>query len=148
MELDADERDLLLRIFEADRRWADGGHDDRSFLLMQTAGMQRVLDHPGWDEAWPTPTSRQIDDLEQYGLLRVEFHAPNTKDRTFELSTSGHRLARSAARKADVPRPEPTAASSPPPGINGLPPFQDALRAGGRWFQLRNSGLQNQHAAT
>jgi hypothetical protein len=120
MELDRDERDLLVRIYQAGRRWADGGHDDRSFLLMLTGGMQRVLDHPDWDETWPTPTSSQIDDLEKFGLLRVEFHLPNIKNRTFELSTSGRRLARDTAKEAEVPRPRPPAPSSPLPTLDAV----------------------------
>lgn len=51
VELDPEERDLLLRIYEAERRWAEDGHDDRSFLLIPRGGMQRDLDHPGWDES-------------------------------------------------------------------------------------------------
>ena len=34
VDLDATERDLLLRIYYAEQRWADSGHDDRAFLLM------------------------------------------------------------------------------------------------------------------
>jgi len=99
VEIDPDSRELLQRIYEADRAWARSGHDDRSFLLMHLGGMQRALDHPGWEDAWPIPTSRQIDDLEELSLLRVESHPPNNKNRTFELSGRG----RSHARKAGSP---------------------------------------------
>ena len=115
MELEPEERDLLLLIYEAERNWADGGHEDRAFILMLTGGMQRHLDHPGWDESWPTPISRQIDDLEDHGLLRVEPHLPHRNPRTFELSPLGRGIAKdvhdsdapsaSAASQASDPRP-------------------------------------------
>jgi hypothetical protein len=143
MELDPDERDLLLGIYQAGRRWANGGRDDRSFLLMHTGGMQRVLDHPGWDETWPTPSSSQIDDLEELGLLRVEFHLPNIKNRTFERSTSGRRLARDTAKEAEVPRPRPQAPSSP------LPTLDDVLGWLGRLDEsARTDGAHLIEAAT
>ena len=119
VELTSSERDFLLRIYKAECRWADGGHDDRSFLLMHTGGMQRVLDHPGWDESWPTPTSRQIDDLAEYDLLRVvEPHAPNTKNRAFELSTRGRQVGRGFTQAPDAPELPPSDPSSPPPSLD------------------------------
>ena len=65
--------------------------------------MQRELDHPGWDDSWPTPTSKQIDDLEEYGFLRVEPRAPNTNNRTFELAKQGVRVVRSLIQAPDGP---------------------------------------------
>ena len=109
VELEPDELDLLLRIYQAERRWADDGHDDRTFLLIPRGGMRRDLDHPGWDEAWPVPTTRQIDDLEEHGLLRVAVHAPNRTDRTFELSTEGRRVARSLAAEPHLADSAPSA---------------------------------------
>lgn len=136
MELTPNERDLLLRIYQAEGRWADGGHDDRKFLLMHTGGMQRVLDHPGWDESWPTPTSRQIDDLEEQGLLRVEPYALNMKNRTFELSMQGRRAARSFTHAPDSPELPPSDPSSPPPSLDDvlawLAELDDNARADGR----------------
>jgi DNA-binding MarR family transcriptional regulator len=143
VDLAPSERDLLLRIYQAECRWADGGQDDRRFLLMHTGGMERVLDHPGWDGSWPTPTSRQIDDLEEYDLLRVEPHAPNMKNRTFQLSTHGRRVARNFTQASDAP-------DVPPPDPSSSPPSLDDVLA---WFAEldendRADGQRLLHAAT
>ena len=112
MELEPGERDLLLHIFEAERVWADGGHEEIAFNLMFTGGMQRHVDHPGWDGSWATPSKRQIDDPEEYGLLRVEPHPPNRNPRTFELSPAGRRTAKELA-EADL---SSGSKASQPPG--------------------------------
>jgi DNA-binding MarR family transcriptional regulator len=113
VELEPEEHDLLVLIYQAERRWADAGHDDRNFLLIPLGGMQRDIDHPGWDRSAPVPTSRQIDDLEEHGLLRVAPHAANNTGRSFELSSDGRRIARSFINEPKVTESAP--AASPPP---------------------------------
>jgi len=134
VELEPEERDLLIRIYRTERRWADGGHDDRSFLLVPRGGMQRDLDHPGWDESWPVPTSRQIDDLAERGLLRVALHAPNRTDRSFELSTDGRRVARSLIDEPSIPEPPPAASqpSSPDDVLSWMSSLDEGTRANGQ----------------
>ena len=120
MEIDPEHRSLLLRIYAADRTWAEGGHDDRAFLLLHTGGMQRVLDHPGWDETWPTPTSRQIDDLWELGLLRVEGlrAEPQEQDvRTFRTRPSVRETLNSPPADSN---PELQAVDHPAPRLDNV----------------------------
>jgi hypothetical protein len=134
VEVDPEERDLLLRIYEAERRWADDGHDDRSFLLIPRGGMQRSLDHPGWDESWPVPTARQIDDLGEHDLLRVGGHASNKTSRSFELSIAGRRVARSFVDPSSIPESSPDALTPPSPDdvLAWLSSLDESTRADGQ----------------
>jgi hypothetical protein len=120
VEITPSERELLLRIYQAERRWADAGHDDRSFLLLHLGGLARDMDHPGWDDSWPTPTSRQIDDLGERGLLRVEPHSPNMNNRTFHLSAQGRRVAPVLTQVPNDPEPAPADRSSAPPALDDV----------------------------
>jgi hypothetical protein len=54
--------------------------------------MERSIDHPGWDDSWPTPVHQDIDDLEELGMLRVE-PSQNAK-RIFSLTVTGRGQAR------------------------------------------------------
>lgn len=57
-------------------------------MLMHRGGMQREIDHPGWDPSWATPTEHDIDDLVDQGWVRLD--ADNHgKTRTFSLRTEG-----------------------------------------------------------
>jgi len=136
VQLTPSERDLLLRVYQAVSRWADGGHDDRSFLLLHPGGLDRVIHHPGWDDSWPTPTSRQIDDLQERGLLRVEPHPPNIKNRTFDLSTQGRQAASVLTQVLDDPQLRPADHSSAPPTLDDVlvwfAGLEDSARADGQ----------------
>jgi hypothetical protein len=134
VEVEPDELNLLLCIYQAERRWADDGHEDRTFLLIPTGGMRRDLDHPGWDESWPMPTARQIDDLGEHGLLRVAFHAPYRTDRNFELSTEGRRVARSLADEPHLAETPASASPAPSPDdvLAWMSSLDESTRADGQ----------------
>lgn len=85
----------LRRVGQADRILARGGHDPRPFLLLYSGGMQRSVNHPGWDESWPTPVAEDVDDLEELGMLRTE--AVQNAKRLFSLTVQGRREAEALA---------------------------------------------------
>jgi hypothetical protein len=101
VDLEREAQDLLLRIYEAHTGWVDSGHDQRSFILMHLGGMQRAVDHPGWDESWPVPTYQQIDELAEDGIVRIE--STQGMNRTFNLTRAGRSVARSLSEDAAAP---------------------------------------------
>lgn len=62
--------------------------------------MERSIDHPGWDDSWPTPVHQDIDDLEELGMLRIE-PSRNAK-RIFSLTVAGRGQARVLLESATV----------------------------------------------
>jgi hypothetical protein len=82
----------LRRLGQADRNWARGGRDPRPFLLLYRGGLERSIEHPGWDDSWPTPVHQDIDDLEELRMLRIE-PSRNAK-RIFSLTVTGRSQAR------------------------------------------------------
>jgi hypothetical protein len=98
--------DWLGRLVAAEDAGLRTGGDRRSFMLMHRGGMQREVDHPGWDPSWPSPTEHDIDDLLEQGWVRLD--APNhSKTRIFSLTTDGR--LRASAPSA----PAPASSASP-----------------------------------
>lgn len=100
----------LRRIGQADANWARAGHDPRPFLLLYSGGMQRSVDHPAWDDSWPTPVAEDIDDLEELGMLRAE-PVQNAK-RLFVPTVDGRRQAKILGE------PSPQTAGGRAPGLD------------------------------
>jgi len=93
--------DPLRRIYQADKLWADDGHEPRSFMLLRTGGRVQI-DHPCWSESWSVPSYETIDDLEELDILRVEPHAPNHTGRTFSLTMKGRDEARALVERSST----------------------------------------------
>ncbi len=90
----------LERLLDAEERAARAGGDRRSFALQHTGGMERQLDHPGWDDSWPVPTEHDVDDLCEHGWARLDGPIGG-KNRLFSLTSAG-RLRGQRAHRARV----------------------------------------------
>jgi hypothetical protein len=89
--------DWLDRLVAAEDAALRTGADRRSFMLMHRGGMQRELDHPGWDPSWPAPTEHDIDDLLDHRWVRLD--VPNhSKTRIFSLTPDGRLRGQRAQR--------------------------------------------------
>jgi DNA-binding MarR family transcriptional regulator len=102
MQMEHEHREVLHRIYQANDAWRSDGHASRTFQLLYTGGTV-VIDHPRWGRSWPVPSEHVVDDLEELGLLRVEPHDANKKNRTFTLTVKGHEQARALDEAATFP---------------------------------------------
>jgi hypothetical protein len=94
----------LERLVSAEEAGLRTGAPRRSFMLMQRGGMQREVDHPGWDPSWATPTAHDIDDLVERGWVRLDAANYGTT-RTFSMTVEGRlRVRRGERARADVQR--------------------------------------------
>lgn len=105
--MSANSREEWLRLLlQAEDAAAERGIDRRSFMLMPRGGMQRSMDHPGWEDDWPLPTEHDIDDLLEASFVRLTV-AEHGKARQFILTTEGRvqaqRLERMQEHAAAVP---------------------------------------------
>ena len=87
----------LERLVSSEDAALRSGLDRRSFMLMHRGGMQREVDHPGWDSSWATPTEHDIDDLADQGWVRLDA-ANYGKTRTFSLTADGRLRGRRSQR--------------------------------------------------
>jgi hypothetical protein len=87
----------LERLLAAEEAGLRTGSDRCSFMLMHRGGMQREVDHPGWDPSWPTPTEHDIDDLVDHGWVRLDAANYGTT-RTFSLTPDGRLRVQRAQR--------------------------------------------------
>jgi len=113
--------DALRRIAQADAMWAADGNEPRTFLLIYTGAMQKIIDHPRWDESWSTPGTSTIDDLGELGLLRIASADPSRKGRTFELTLTGREKARELAAQPVAPAEDVPQASMSHPETSDSP---------------------------
>ena len=94
--------DPLRRLYQADKIWCDDGHEPVSFHLQYTGGGP-IISHPSWTPGWSVPSEHTIDDLEELGILRVEPHPPQNKNRTFALTMKGRAEAMAVAEQLTMP---------------------------------------------
>ena len=90
-------------------------------MLIHRGGMQKEIDHPGWDSSWATPGESTIDDLQELGLLRVDPIDPSrNKARTFslltvkELGMATALATQTIGPMGDTPTPTPETPGSDP----------------------------------
>jgi hypothetical protein len=93
---------ITRRLYTADKMWRDDGNSARTFILLHTGAGPR-LDHPCWDASWAMPDEHMIDDLEELGILRVEAHLPNNKQRTFTFTHKGREEAKALVDQINIP---------------------------------------------
>jgi hypothetical protein len=94
----------LERLIAAEEAALRTGAGRRSFMLMPRGGMDREVDHPGWDPSWATPTEHDIDDLVEEGWVRLDA-ANYGMTRTFSLTVAGRlRGLRSQRARAGAQR--------------------------------------------
>jgi hypothetical protein len=89
--------DWLDRFVQAEEQSLQAGHDRRSFFLEHRGGMQREIDHAGWDPSWPVPTEHDIDDLVEHDWVRLD-SSPVNKRRAFSLTIDGRLRAQRRRR--------------------------------------------------
>ncbi|MCP9490186.1 MAG: hypothetical protein MSC31_09965 [Solirubrobacteraceae bacterium MAG38_C4-C5] len=99
--MEAEERNALMRIHQAETARREGGQAPCSFKLLHTGAMRSQIDHPCWDPSWAVPSEHTIDDLADRGLLRVE--PSHNKSRDFVLTPDGRAAAAAIAEQATMP---------------------------------------------
>lgn len=96
---------LLERMVTAEENWLRNGHDRESFRLVYVGGMERHVDHPGWDPSWLIPSSHDVDDLVEAGLVRLDASISGN-GRVFSLTAPGRRRGqRGAYARRHAPAP-------------------------------------------
>ena len=99
------QRDLLIRMLQAERQQQRCGQRD-TFVLVRTARGGGILT-AGWDENWAAPGEQDVDDLVEDGLLRHVDH-PGGRGRKFDFTRAGRTRARQLERdRTDPSRLEP-----------------------------------------
>ncbi len=64
------------------------GNEPCAFMLMVHGGMMESIEHPCWEEDWNVPGEITIDELGEFGLLRIE-ERPATIKRVFRVTPKG-----------------------------------------------------------
>ena len=104
--LTAAQRDLLIRMLQAERQQQQRLGERDSFVLVRRSGGHDILT-TGWDESWTVPAEQDVDDLVEDGFLRHVDHAGG-RGRKFDFTRAGRTRARQLERdRTDPARPEP-----------------------------------------
>ena len=118
-------REVLRRVYQAEKLWSDDGNAPRTFLLTTTGG-ETIVDHPRWNNSWPIPSPQTIDDLGDAGCLRIEPVPPNRTDRTFSLTAQGRLEGQAIEEQPTQPVSVGGRAPTPPKLIEWLLEIDEA----------------------